>query len=309
MQYDLSVVILTYNQILLVRQTLQSLRESLSNSQLRIQAIVVDNNSTEDVIGIVRSEFPEVEVLANQENYGFAAGNNKAISLVKGKYVLFLNSDTKLTGRVLDEMVQRLEHDSQSGVVTCRVELADGTIDPACHRGFPTPWRSFSYYTGLEKLATILSLDFLKKWFGGYHLLALRDLSTGHEIDACTGAFLMMSKELGDRIGWWDEDYFMYGEDLDLCFRVKAQGLKVMFYPECKIIHYKHSSGLKSGLETSEKAKQIKIKTTKAFFEAMKIFFEKHYRNQYPFIVRKIVYMGIDFLLWFRLRKIISARS
>jgi GT2 family glycosyltransferase len=309
MQYDLSVIILTYNQMPLVRQTLQSLRDLLPNSQLKIQVIVVDNNSTEDVVGTVLREFPEVEVIANRENYGFAVGNNKAIGLVKGKYVLFLNSDTKLIGRVLDEMVQRLESDPQIGVVTCMVELADGTIDPACHRGFPTPWRSFAYYTGLEKLAAILGLNYLKKWFGGYHLLALRDLSTPHEIDACTGAFLMISKELGDQLGWWDEDYFMYGEDLDLCFRVKARGLKVMYYPECKIIHYKHSSGFKSVLKDSEEIRQVKIKTTKAFFEAMKIFFEKHYRSQYPAIVRKVVYLGIDVLLWSRLRKIISTRS
>lgn len=286
--FDLSIVILTYNQLELTRQTLASIQESLDSGLLSIQTIITDNGSSEPIIEMVATEFPWVEIVDNGANLGFSAGNNRGVEKAKGKYVLFLNSDTKLVGAVLPVLVERLERDSMIGIATCRVELADGSIDPASHRGFPTPWRAFTYYSGLEKL-------FGGEFFGGYHLLGTRDLDVPHEVEACTGAFLMMRKSLGDELGWWDEQFFMYGEDLDLCYRVKEKGLKVMFYPDQKIVHFKHSSGLKA-TQIADRKSQIgtRKRTTEAFYDAMKLFYVKHYTDKYPALVRWMVFAGID---------------
>lgn len=288
--FDLSIVILTYNQLELTRQTLVSVQQAMESGLITIQTIVADNGSTESLLEMVRSEFPWVVVVENKENLGFSAGNNRGVEKATGRYVLFLNSDTKIVGDVLPVLIERMERDATIGIATCRVELENGSIDPASHRGFPTPWRALSYYSGLEKL---IGGD----WFGGYHLLKSRDSDVAHEIDACTGAFLLMRRSVGEELGWWDEQFFMYGEDLDLCYRVKERGLKVMFYPDQKIVHYKHSSGLKIKVDKkqlSDTQVETKKRTLLAFYDAMKLFYNKHYTDKYPSWLRAIVFVGVD---------------
>jgi GT2 family glycosyltransferase len=299
---DVSIIILSYNSKELLAQTLDSVR-SCYDKTLQIETIVSDNGSTDGSVEMVEELYKWVTLVKNGENLGFSAGNNRGVPFATGKYVLFLNSDTVIYPDVLPFMISQFNLDSTLGVATCRVELSDGKIDPACHRGFPTPWRAFCYYSRLEKIVAYFpSVIFLRKLFGGYHLLG-EDLTSPHEIDACTGAFLMIPKVVGNEIGWWDEKYFMYGEDLDLCCTAKEKGYKIKYFPNVKILHLKHQSGLKRDATVQkvddaidlEKKREIKRKTTIAFYDAMRIFYHKHYLNVYPVFVTKLVLWFVEY--------------
>jgi GT2 family glycosyltransferase len=304
---DISVIILSYNGKALLAQTLDAVKSAIDFGP-EIEIIVADNGSTDGAVEMVKSEYPWVKLVENGANLGFSAGNNRGVKVSSGKYVLFLNSDTKLNSDSISYVYSRMLNDNTVGASTCRVELANGQIDPASHRGFPTPWRALCYYAGIEKLIRIIpsqaGLDVtLGKYFGGYHLTNL-DLNSEHEIDSCTGAFMMIPREVGDTVGWWDEDYFMYGEDIDFCFRIKALGKKIMYFPQVKMLHLKHQSGLKKGegqikderekTEEIEKVRAIKRKTTNAFYDAMIIFYNKHYKDVYPDFVRQLAFKFIN---------------
>ncbi len=304
---DISIVILNYNTKELLAQTLDSVKENLPEA-VSVETIVADNGSSDGSLEMLRAEYPWVRLVENGANLGFSAGNNKGIAASDGRYVLFLNSDVKVIDSAIYYVYKKMESDHTLGIGTSLVELASGGIDPACHRGFPTPWRAFCYYAGLEKFSSSINIPFLSQklrlWFGGYHLLGL-DLKVPHEIDACIGAFMMVRREDGEAIGWWDEDFFMYGEDLDFCFKVKELGKKIMFFPEVKILHFKHQSGLKKKDETfSVDVKAIKRKTTTAFYDAMKIFYQKHYLKIYPLWLTGFVLWFVDFKKQRALRKI-----
>lgn len=303
---DVSIIILSYNGKELLGQTLDSVHDCYGQG-LEIETIVTDNGSVDGSIELVKEKYPWVTLVENGANLGFSAGNNRGVPAAHGKYVLFLNSDTKLYSDVLPFLLKKFETDSGLGVATCRVELKDGSIDPACHRGFPTPWRAFCYYSKLEKLASTISIGAIRRplvtWFGGYHLLG-KDTTVEHEIDSCTGAFLLISHELGDRIKWWDEAYFMYGEDLDFCYKVKELGYSVKYFPEVKILHLKHQSGLKRDSNNQKKEtdsladeekKQIKRKTMTAFYDAMKIFYHKHFVSKYPRVITFLVLWFVEY--------------
>jgi len=176
-----------------------------------------------------------------------------------------------------------------AGAMTCRVELSGGKIDPASHRGFPTPWNAFCYFSGLEKLFS------KSKLFSGYHH-GWKNFEKTHQIDVCSGAFLLTRKKVIGKIGLLDEDFFMYGEDIDWCFRIKKTGLEVFYYPHTKIIHYKGQSGRKKILDkdiSNDISKKIKKTSKRNFYETMKLFYEKHYKNKYPKIVYWLVLGGI----------------
>jgi GT2 family glycosyltransferase len=307
---DISIIILSYNGKELLGRTLDSVRQSLPEG-LSVETIVADNGSTDGSIELVKEQYSWARLLENGQNYGFSKGNNCAVHIASGKYILFLNSDTVVYPGCIKYIYDRLESDRDIGIATCRVELSDGQVDPASHRGFPTPWRAFTYFSGLERLAVKANFPFgLKTVLGGYHLIE-KDLTTSHEIDSCTGAFLMTSREVGDKIGWWSEEYFMYGEDLDFCYKVKDLGLKVMYFPEYKILHLKHASGLnknvseeKPNQEKLEKVRAIKRRTTTAFYDSMITFYEKFYKNTYPAVIRRLVYLLVEIKKWYALSKI-----
>ena len=236
---------------------------------------------------------PNLKVILNKENAGFARANNQGIKKSEGEYVLFLNPDTIVYPDTLNKTIEYLSKNKDVGLVTCRVELADGSLQKECHRGFPTPWRALCHFSGLDRLFPN------SKLFAGYFLGHLPK-NTIHEIDACVGAFMMTKKEIGEKIGWWDEDFFWYGEDLDFAYRVKEAGLKVIFYPKVKITHYQGaSSGIK---KTKSRAnKETKRKAMIASVEAMRIFYQKHYQNKYPKPISLLVMGGIALLEKIRL--------
>lgn len=272
---ELSIIILNRNTKDLLQQCLKSL-----DQKVNYQIIIVDNGSSDDSVAMVKKDFPSVELVENKENLGFTKGNNSARKIAVGKYVLFLNSDTKVFPDTLETMVNFMELDKSIGISTCKVVLPNGKLYYACHRGFPTPWNSLCYFLGLPS-----------NYNGSFW-----PTNTTHEIDACSGTFLLIRKDILDKIGWFDEDYFAYGEDIEMCYRVKELGFKVMFNPTVKILHYwGASSGLKStskNVTTAEK--ENSSHWNQARYQAMKIFYDKHYRQKYSEFFRSLVFWGID---------------
>lgn len=287
---ELTIVILNFNTKELLKQCLSSV-----GWKNNYQIIVVDNASTDTSVGMVKEKFPWVEVIESKKNLGFTRGNNLAREKVRGEYVLFLNSDTKVEHNTLEVMVSYMKSDPKIGISTCLTLLPNGKLYYACNRGFPTPWNSFCYFSGLAKLFP------RSRFFAGYTATYL-PINEIHEIDACSGTFLLIQKKILDQVGWFDEDYFAYGEDIDMCFRVKELGFKVMFNPEVRITHYwGASSGLKStskGVSTA--SDEITIKWNKARYEAMRIFYDKHYSRKYPAIFNFIVHLGIRAAMYIR---------
>jgi len=268
---DLSIIIVSFNTRQLLKQCLQSLPAN-------IEIIVVDNNSTDDSSTMVSKEFPMVKLVKNKKNVGFAKANNQGIKISQGKYVLLLNSDTVVPKQTISELIFYLEKNPQAGVITPRLELKNGQLDPACHRGFPTPLAALTYFLGLEKLF------YGSNFFGQYHQ-TWKNLKTIHEINACSGAFLLTRKKILDQINGFDEKYFFYGEDLDLCYRIRQMGYQIIYYPKVKAIHYKGVS--------SQANKQTRKKSAQAAIEAMEIFYNKFYQDKYPRIITLLVILGI----------------
>ncbi|MBI2443236.1 MAG: glycosyltransferase family 2 protein, partial [Candidatus Levybacteria bacterium] len=279
---DLSIIIVSFNTAGLTVACLRSLFEYVKD--LSFEVIVVDNNSKDDSIEkIQNAKFKmqnynsKVKIIANKENVGFSRANNIGIKKSSGRYVLFLNSDTVVPEKTLEVMVRFMDEHRDAGAATCFVRMANDELDDAAHRGFPTPWNAICHFSGLSKVFPHSML------FNGYHM-AWKDLHKTHEIDALAGAFMIVRREAGEQAGWWDEDYFFYGEDIDFCYVLKEKGWKIYFVPEVEILHYKGASG---GIKKeSEKITTASLETkrwvTNQRFNAMKTFYKKHYVGKYP---------------------------
>ena len=278
---DLSIVILNFNVRDLLLKCLESVFKS-KRSHDKWQIIVVDNASMDGSVEAVREKYREVELIENKKNLGFSAGNNVGVKRVKAPAILFLNPDTVVIDDAINKSLKFLLSNPDIGALNCRVELPDGRLDYSCHRGFPTPWNAFCYFSGLSKIFPKLAI------FSGYTATYL-DTRTTHEIDCLTGAFLMVRKIAAEQIGWWDTDYFWNGEDIEFCYSLKEKGWKIFFYPEVKIIHYKGSSAGKE-----------KSKTVSHGISAMRIFYMKHYYKNYPPLIRDLILAGIKFLEHYR---------
>lgn len=299
---DLSVIIVSYNTKDFLKNCLLSIIQN-APKKIDFEIIVIDNHSTDGSLDLIEKEFPNVILIRNEENLGFSKANNIGVRNSKGKYVLFLNSDTIVYPKTLEKMVEFMEKHKEVGAATCKVVMPNGRLDDACHRGFPTPWNAFCHFFGLSKLFPN------SKLFSGYSLDHM-DYSKTHEIDACAGAFMVVRRKAGDEIEWWDEDFFWYGEDLDFCYRLKEkampagrQGWKVYFVPNVSILHYKGVSGGIKGVSKhlTSADKETRRRASIARFEAMRIFYKKHYQDKYPFFVNWLVLLGIN-LKW-RLRR------
>jgi len=287
---DLSIIIINYKTKDLTLQTLTSIFKADPPSG-KMEVFLIDNHSQDDTPVTVKQQFPQVKQILSSTNLGFAGGNNLGLRQAKGKYVLLLNSDTVIAKDSLVKMIDYMNSNPQVGLATCRVELFNRRIDPASHRGFPTPWASLTYYLGLEKLFPHVKL------FSQYHQ-GWKDLTQVHEIDSPVGAFFFLRKSALNQVGLLDEAFFMYAEDLDLAFRIKKSGWQVMYVPLTTITHLKGASGINS----TDKSK--KIITTKAFFDTMKTFYQKHYRKKYLFFIRWLVFLGIDLVKTIKIIKI-----
>ena len=287
---DLSIIIINYKTKDLTLQTLDSVFKA-DPPPGKMEVFLIDNHSQDATPAAVKQQFPQVKQILSPKNLGFAGGNNLGLRQAKGRYILLLNSDTIIEPDTLTVMIKYMDANPQVGLSTCRVELADGRIDPASHRGFPTPWASLTYYLGLEKFFPHSPL--LAQYHQGW-----KDLKQIHEIDSPVGAFFFLRKSALNQVGLLDEAFFMYAEDLDLAFRIKKSGWQVMYVPLTTITHLKGASGINS----TDKSK--KIITTKAFFDTMKTFYQKHYRKKYLFFIRWLVFLGIDLVKTIKIIKI-----
>ena len=284
---DLSIVIVSYN----TKNFLEICIESIKNTSkgFTYEIVVVDNASSDGSSEMIKENFKDVLLIANKENLGFSKANNLGVKKTNGRYVLFLNSDTEVYENTLNTMIKFMDKTKEAGAATCKLELPSGKIDDASHRGFPTPWNSFLHFSGISKALGNTKL------FGGYNLGYL-NLNETHEIDALAGAFMLVRREAGEQVGWWDEDYFFYGEDLDFCFMLKQKGWKIYYVPSVSILHHKGISGgiKKHSKEISTADEGTRIKSQKERFRAMKLFYKKHYERKYPWIITRLVYIGIS---------------
>ncbi|WP_135556429.1 glycosyltransferase family 2 protein [Paenibacillus cymbidii] len=270
---DLSILILSFNTRDLTLQALRSVDRSVTSYTYEV--IVVDNDSKDDSVACIRSEFPQVHLICNRDNIGFAKANNQAMKVARGRYFLLLNSDTEVAPDSLDIMLRFMDERPRVGASGCKVVLPDGSLDKACRRGFPTPSASFYYAFGIAKLFPD------KPHFNQYQLGYLSP-DEEYAVDCLVGAFMLVRRETVEQVGMLDEAFFMYGEDVDWCYRIKSAGWEVYYYPRTTIIHHKRASS---------RSKPIKI--TYEFHRAMVLFHRKHYQSKYNFVVNGLVYAGI----------------
>lgn len=286
----LTISIVNYNAGIYILNCLKSLQAV--KDEVSMEIYVVDNASTDDSIEKIIKEFPEVKVIENKENLGFGKAHNQVLKIAETEYILILNPDVEIEKGVLKTAVEFMNHHTSVGVVTGQVILSDGRIDLTAHRGLPTPLAAFKYY--------FLKDDSL------YHL-SKSDMSLPHEVDSVSGAFLLTRKSILESVGYFDEDYFMYAEDIDLCYRISTAGYKIMYLPGIKILHHKGiSTGLKKHTQQQTTATlDTRKKMTGLFYDTMKIFYKKHLAKNYPFFINWIVYLGIDTKHFLAKRKLI----
>jgi GT2 family glycosyltransferase len=252
---------------------LNSIKKSAGN--LNIEIVVVDNNSTDASPKALINVFPEVNFILLDENLGFGKANNIGVNATTGEYILILNPDTVLEENTLQVMYDFMESRKDVGIAGCKVLNSDGTFQLACRRGFPTPWVSFTKLFGLQTLFPKIKL------FSRYNQ-TYKPVNETYEVDSVIGAFMFIRRNTWDKINGFDEAFFMYGEDIDLCYRAKKLGDKVMYVHSTSIIHYK-------GIST----KRSTIDVLQHFYDAMTIFSKKHfaYSGVFLFFLR----MGIAF--------------
>lgn len=278
---DLSILIVNYNTRELTLDALRSVYRSQTNYTFEV--ILIDNHSTDGSLEAIKEEFPQVKIIENQENVGFAKANNQGIRRAAGRYILLLNSDTIIQPDTLEIMLRFMDQHPNIGASGCKVVLPDGSLDKACRRGFPTPSASFYYAFGLAKL-----FPHVPK-FNQYQLSYL-DPDDDYPVDCLVGAFMLVRREVIDHVGMLDEDFFMYGEDVDWCYRIKKAGWEIYYYPKTSIIHYK-------GAGKKRKSRKVVYE----FHRAMILFHRKHYQKSYSWLVNGLVYagVGLKFLLAF----------
>lgn len=268
---ELSVVVASFNTKDLLRECLATVRTATRG--LDSEVVVVDNSSSDGTPAMVASEFPEVTLLANQKNEGFARANNRAMKLAKGRFVLLLNPDTLVPPETIGPLLSFLRDHPKVGLVGCRIDRPDGRLDEACKRNFPTPWSA---------LARFLAIDRVFPGRTGYRRSGDNPAGT-YEVDAVVGAFMLLRRETLDDVGGLDEDYFMFGEDLDWCYRVKQRDWQIYYLGDQSIVHHKGAS-----------TRQAPQSMTWHFHRAMYLFHRKHLVDRYPFFVNWLVYAGIS---------------
>jgi len=284
---ELSVIVLSHNTRKLLSDCLKSLEKR--RNEANFEVIVPDNGSTDGSPEMVEKDFPWVKrVVKIGKNLGFAAGNNKARQFASGKYVLFLNSDTVVHKNTLKYTLTYLKKRRDVGALTCKIVLPNGELDKDTRRSFITPWIGLVHlYLRLDRIFPKSAL-FSKYWYGNI------SPEKTHEVDVIQGAFFMVRRSILDNVGWFDEDYFLDGEDIDLCWRIKEKGWKIIYYPKVKITHFKGSS--KGKIESNMRKnipRLLRLKHRIAGVESMEIFVRKRLSEKYPKAFIIFVIIGI----------------
>lgn len=272
---DISVIIVNYNVKYFLEQCLHSINKSSRN--LSIEIFVVDNNSVDGSCRMLNEKFPDVNVIENKINVGFAKANNQAIKKAKGKYILILNPDTVVEEQTLSKCFSFMESHPDAGCLGVKMIDGKGNFLPESKRALPTPSVAFYKVFGFSALFP------KSEKFGRYHLGFLNKEET-NEIEVVSGAFMFIRKIVLDQSGPFDEQFFMYGEDIDLSYRMAKTGYKNYYFPETTIIHYK-----------GESTKKGSINYVIVFYKAMIVFFNKHFSHRnallFSFIINIAIYL------------------
>ena len=283
---DLGIVIVNYNVRDLLRDCLASVYDS--RGDLSFEVCVVDNGSEDGSADMVAEEFPRVRIVRT-ENRGYAASNNLGLREFgfgdsrdsrssQPRYVLLLNPDTVLPPSALADMLAFMEERAQAGVAGPRLVREDGSLDRACRRSFPTPEVALYRMSGLSRLFP------RSERFGRYNLTYLPpDVTT--EVDSVVGAFMLIRGEALNQVGLLDEQFFMYAEDLDLCYRIKQQGWQVWYNAGVTVLHYK-------GQSSRQRSAFANVK----FYETMRLFHDKHFKEESPAVVNWLIYAGVGLM-------------
>jgi GT2 family glycosyltransferase len=271
----LTVVIVNYNVQHFLEQCLHSVRKAMQGMDGEVY--VVDNNSVDGSVQLVQEKFPEVHLIANRENTGFSKANNQAMRVAKGEYILLLNPDTVVEETTFTKVVAFMDAHPDAGGLGVQMIDGKGHFLPESKRGLPTPAVAFYKIFGLSALFP------RSKKFGRYHLGFL-DRNATHEVDILSGAFMLMRKTALDKVGLLDEDFFMYGEDIDLSYRIQLGGWKNYYFHDTRIIHYK-----------GESTKKSSVNYVFVFYRAMIIFARKHFSQKnarlFSFLINMAVYL------------------
>ncbi len=261
----LSIIIVNYNVKYFLEQVLLSVRKAVSplvGGGEEVEVWVVDNNSVDDSVMMVKEKFPEVKLIANKENVGFSKANNQAIRAASGAYVLLLNPDTVVEEDTFSKCIAFMEAHPEAGGLGVRMIDGSGKFLPESKRGFPSPWAAFCKTFGLSVLFP------KSKLFNEYHLGYLREDEV-NEVEVLAGAFMFLRRSVLDEVGLLDEAFFMYGEDIDLSYRILKAGFKNYYFPHTTIIHYK-----------GESTKKGSLNYVRVFYQAMIIFAKKHFQGR-----------------------------
>jgi GT2 family glycosyltransferase len=251
---QLSVIILNYNVRYFLEQCVLSVQKALENIDGEI--IVIDNNSSDDSCSMMKKRFPKVKLIENTENVGFPKGNNIGVAKAQGEYICILNPDTVVAEDTFLKVLTFAERQKDLGIVGCKLIDGTGNFLPECKRGVPTPFVAFTKIFGLYKISNI---------FGKYYAQHLTQNQTG-KVDILVGAFMVMKRELYLEVGGFDENCFMYSDDIDLSYLVSKKGKTNYYFHETSVIHYKGESTIKDGTYM------------KRFQEAMNFFYKKHFK-------------------------------
>lgn len=271
----LSVIIVNYNVKYFLEQCLHSVQKACRETEAEV--IVVDNNSVDGSVRMVREKFPEVILIENRENKGFSKANNQAVRKAKGEYILLLNPDTIVEDDTLLKCVRFMDEHPDAGGLGVKMLDGKGKFLPESKRGLPYPSVAFYKIFGLSALFP------RSKVFGRYHLGYL-DKEKTHVVDVLSGAFMMLRKKALDQTGLLDEAFFMYGEDIDLSYRISRAGYRNYYFPEARIIHYK-----------GESTKKGSINYVFLFYNAMIVFAKKHFTQKNARLFSMLINVAIYF--------------
>lgn len=271
----LSIIIVNYNVEYFLEQCLLSVRKSVKD--IEAEVIVVDNDSVDGSCAMVKKKFPEVALIENKDNKGFSSANNQGIKISKGEYILLLNPDTVVEDNTFVKIVDFMDAHANAGALGVKMVDGSGKFLPESKRGLPTPTTAF------YKMSGISSLFPRSKRFSKYHLGFLDENET-HKVEILAGAFMLLRKSVLDEIGLLDEDFFMYGEDIDLSYRVIKAGYDNYYFPETRIIHYK-----------GESTKKSSVNYVLVFYNAMVIFAKKHFTQKNASAFASIIKVAVYF--------------
>ena len=263
---QLSVIILNYNVRFFLEQCVFSVQKALENIDGEI--IVIDNNSSDNSCAMMKEKFPNVKLIENKENSGFPKGNNIGVAEAKGKYLCILNPDTVVAENTFTKILKfchsELDSESNSGIIGCKLIDGTGNFLPESKRGVPTPWVAFTKIFGLYKF--LPNSSFFNKYYAQY----ITENQSG-KVDILVGAFMIVKRDLYNKIGGFDQNCFMYSDDIDLSYMVLKSGKENYYFHETSVIHYKGESTVRDGLYM------------KRFREAMQFFYKKHFKKSIVF--------------------------